>query len=191
MMRSRAGRVAAMVLTMAVGVGLSAGPAAAGVRPSTSYFASAFVGSGGASGSEDVFADVTVWKPSGTPAFANGEFFVRGYDCTTEDTTRAGVDGLRSAWAKGRLSLDCWKHDGGDGPQHVTGTAVLHLRWTGTGEVTHRTLRNPDCTYRFADRHAEVTGRVKIVLPEIDFRARATSLDAESDHITRERAYCR
>ena len=190
MLRRTAARVVAVLTAMAVGMGLSAGPAAAGVQPSTSYSASAFVGSGGASGSDEVFADVTVWKPSGTAAFANGEFFVLGYDCTTEDTTRAGVDGLRSAWAKGRLSLDCWQHGGGYGPQHVTGTAVLHLRWTGTGEVTHRTLRYPDCTYRFADRHAEVTGWVKIVLPGIGFRARATSLDSEFDHITRERAYC-
>jgi hypothetical protein len=176
--------------------GLTAGSASAatGGTRTTSYFGSAFVGSGGASGSDDVFGDVTVWAPAGVPAFGNAEFFVLGYECLTEDTVRARFHGLRSATARGRLALDCWLHDspgsGDPRPQHATGIAVLNLRWTGSGPLTFRTDRTPDCTYRFADRHAEVTGRVRIVIPALHFRATATSLDAESDHLTRECAFC-
>ena len=180
-----------------VAVGMSSATASAGTGGGavTSYLGGAFVGSGGQSGSEHVFGDVRVWAPAGVLAFGNGEFFVRGYDCVTEDTVRARVDRLRSATAHGRLTLDCWLHDApgyGDArPEHVTGVAVVELHWTGTGPVTHRTLLDPDCTYRFADRHADVTGSVVVRLPAIGFRATATPLDDVSDHLTRERSWCR
>lgn len=186
------------VLVVAIlSAGIPSATASAGTSegPVTSYFGGTFVGSGGTSGSDDVFGDVRVWAPAGVAAFGNGEFFVRGYDCLTEDTVRARVDGLRSATAHGRLALDCWLHDapgyGDPRPEHVTGVAIVTLRWTGTGPVTYRTLRDPACTYRFADRHADVTGTVVVRLPAIGFRATATPLDADSDHLTRERAWCR
>ena len=150
----------------------------------TAGYASAFLGAGGASGSDDVFVHASVWAPPGEEPFANGEFFVLGYDCLTEQTVPATVDGLESATARGELALTCGSHTA---EGEVTGTAVLDLTWTAEGEVRQHTIENPDgtCAEEISERHAVVRGEVHLVIPELDYDGVATSLADDDDSVSR------
>jgi hypothetical protein len=155
---------------------------------STGY-ASAFLGAGGASGSDDVFAHVTVWAPSGQDAFANGEFFVLGYDCLTEQTVPATVAGIDSATARGELALTCGSHQA-DGA--VTGTAVIDLVWTAEGPVRAHSVSNSagTCTEEISDRHAVVAGTVHLVVPALGYDGVAVSLGDDDDSVSRGLSDC-
>ncbi|MGY1665583.1 hypothetical protein [Geodermatophilus sp. SYSU D00696] len=147
-------------------------------------YASAFLGAGGTSGSDDVFVHLTVFAPPGTDAFGNGEFFVLGWDCLTEQTVPAAVDGLDSATARGELALTCGSHTH---PGEVTGTAVVDLTWTAEGPVAEHTVTGPGgtCPERLTDRHAVVTGQVRLVVPDLGYDGVAVSLADDDDSVSR------
>ncbi len=149
----------------------------------TAGYASAFLGAGGPSGSDDVFVHASVWAPPGEAAFANGEFFVLGYDCLTEESVPAEVDGLETAWARGTLALNCGSHTA---PGEVTGTAVVDLTWTAEGPVRRRTVESPDgsCSEALSDRHAVVRGEVRLVLPALGYDGVAVPLLDDDDSIS-------
>lgn len=149
----------------------------------TAGYASAFLGAGGASGSDDVFVHASVWAPPGEAAFANGEFFVLGYDCLTEESVPATVDGLDSASARGSLALTCGSHTQ---EGEVTGTAELDLSWTGHGPVRRQTVAGAEssCSEDLSDRHAVVTGEVHLVVPALGYDGVAVSLGDDDDSIS-------
>jgi hypothetical protein len=149
----------------------------------TAGYASAFLGAGGASGSDDAFVHVSVWAPPDAEPFANGEFFVLGYDCLTEETVPAAVDGLGTASAGGELPLTCGSHTH---EGEITGTAVLDLTWTAQGPVEQHTVESTDgsCAEDLSVRHAVVTGQVHLVLPALGYDGVATPLGDDDDSIS-------
>ncbi len=151
--------------------------------PGTAGYASAFLGAGGASGSDDAFVHVSVWAPPDAEPFANGEFFVLGYDCLTEETVPAAVDGLGTASAGGELPLTCGSHTH---EGEITGTAVLDLTWTAQGPVEQHTVESTDgsCAEDLSVRHAVVTGGVHLVLPALGYDGMATPLGDDDDSIS-------
>jgi hypothetical protein len=149
----------------------------------TAGYASAFLGAGGASGSDDVFVHASVWAPPGEAAFANGEFFVLGWDCITDGSVPATVHGLESASARGELALTCGSHTH---EGEVTGTAELDLTWTGHGPVRRQTVASAhgECSEDLSDRHAVVRGQVRLVLPELDHDGVALPLLDDDDSVS-------
>ncbi|MGY1813668.1 hypothetical protein [Blastococcus sp. SYSU D00820] len=187
--------VPAVLLLLA---GCSGGDGTAGPAPSspaaeppadpTTGYASAFLGAGGASGSEDLFVHLTVFDLPDGDGFGNGEFFVRGWDCLTDQTVPATVDGEDSATARGELALTCGSHTA---PGEVTGTAVVDLTWTADGAPVEHVLHAPDgsCETR-TDRHAAVTGQVRVVVPQLGYDGIATSLADDDDSVGRGEPGC-
>ena len=155
----------------------------------TAGYASAFLGAGGASGSDDVFVHLTVWAPLGEEPFANGEFFVLGWDCLTDQRVPATVDGLDSATARGELALTCGSHTA---EGEVTGTAVLDLTWTAEGPVEQYTIDHPDgsCAEAISERHALVRGEIHLVIPALDYDGVATSLADDDDSVSQGDSDC-
>ncbi|MGY1734205.1 hypothetical protein ACI798_22080 [Geodermatophilus sp. SYSU D01045] len=147
-------------------------------------YASAFLGAGGESGSDDVFVHVTVFDPPDADAFGNGEFFVLGWDCLTEERVPATVAGLDSATARGELALTCGSHTAAG---EVTGTAVVDLTWTAEGPGHEYALDSPDgaCRELLTDRHAVVTGQVRVVVPGLGYDGVAVSLADDDDSVSR------
>ncbi|MGY1783391.1 hypothetical protein [Geodermatophilus sp. SYSU D00698] len=147
-------------------------------------YASAFLGAGGDSGSDDLFVHVTVFDPPDADAFGNGEFFVLGWDCLTEQRVPATVAGLDSATARGELALTCGSHTQ---PGEVTGTAVVDLTWTAEGPGHEYTLDSPDgaCRELLTDRHAVVTGQVRVVVPDLGYDGVAVTLADDDDSLAR------
>ena len=156
----------------------SAGPSG----PPGIGYASAFLGAGGSSGSEDLFVHLTVFDPPDVAAFGNGEFFVLGWDCQTAGTVPATVDGTEAATAVGELTLTCGSHTM---PGEVTGTAVVDLTWTADGPPVETRVSGPggECDEDRTDRHAVVGGQVRVTIPELGYDGVATSLADDDDTV--------
>lgn len=136
----------------------------------------------GEGGAESLFQ---AYAPAGVPAFARGEVFIGGYECLTEGSVPAQVSGLESARATGRLSYECGSVAG-----TVRGYAVVHLRWTGQGEVAERSWTDDaGCTVTLRVRPAEVAGGMLAVVPGVG--SAVLTLNAEDDaDIRQERVTC-
>ncbi len=109
-----------------------------------------------------VFLDA--FTPPGKASFARLEVFVAGYECTTEHSIPADLDGLESASGEGRLTLTCGSAQG-----DVTAFADVDVAWQGTGRVTRTTLAGSgqDCIVKIRTREATVTGTVEVRVPEL------------------------
>jgi hypothetical protein len=136
----------------------------------------------GGGGVESMFS---AYAPAGVPAFARGEVFIGGYECLTEDSVPARVDGLESARATGRLRYECGSPEG-----TVRGYAAVHLRWTGQGEVVEHSWADEEgCTITLQVRPARVTGAMLAVVPGVG--SATLTLNAEDDaDIRQERRTC-
>jgi hypothetical protein len=109
-----------------------------------------------------VFLDA--FAPPEEPSFAGLEIFVSGYECLTEESVPAELDGLDSASAEGELTLTCGSPQG-----EVTAYAEVDVAWEGTGRTTRTALAGPGrpCLVKIRTREATVTGTVKVEIPEL------------------------
>jgi hypothetical protein len=109
-----------------------------------------------------VFLDA--FTPPSEPSFARLEVFVAGYECLTEDSIAADLDGLTSAFAGGELTLTCGSAQG-----DVTAFAAVDVDWLGAGRITRTTLagRGRDCLVTIRTRGATVEGTIEVTVPEL------------------------
>lgn len=136
----------------------------------------------GEGGAESLFG---VYAPAGVPAFGRGEVFIGGYECLTEDSVPARVTGLESARATGRLGYECGSAEG-----TVRGYAVVHLHWTGQGEVTQQSWTDEaGCTVTLQVRPARVTGGMLAVVPGVGTAVLTLNSEDDAD-IRQERTTC-
>lgn len=136
----------------------------------------------GEGGAESLFG---VYAPDDVPAFGRGEVLIGGRECLTEGAVPAQVTGLESARATGWLSYEC-----GSAAGTVRGYAVVHLRWTGQGEVAEQSWTDEaGCTVTLQVRPARVTGGMVAVVPGVG--SAVLTLNAEDDaDIRQERTTC-
>lgn len=181
----RTTRAGTTVLLLTALLGTGAGPAAAAEDDSGFGYATALLygpvhpGGGGA---ESLFG---VYDPPDVPAFGRGEVFVGGYECLTEDAVPARVRGLESARATGMLDYEC-----GSAAGTLHGTAVLHLRWTGRGEVSeHSWTDEAGCVVTLRVRPADVAGGMLVVVPGVGV-AHLTLNAADDADLRQERTAC-
>ncbi|MCZ2847360.1 hypothetical protein [Modestobacter sp. VKM Ac-2978] len=136
----------------------------------------------GEGGAESLFE---AYAPAGVPAFARGEVFIGGYECLTEGSVPAQVTGLQSARATGWLRYDCGSAEG-----TVRGYAIVHLSWTGQGEVTQQSWTDEmGCTVTLQVRPARVTGGMLAVVPGVGSAVLTLNAPADAD-IRQERVTC-
>jgi hypothetical protein len=115
-----------------------------------------------------VFLDA--FAPPGEASFARLEIFVAGFECLTEESVPAELDGLDSASAGGELTLICGSPQG-----EVTALADVEVVWEGTGRVARTTLAGPGriCVVQIRAREATVTGTVEVTIPELEIQETA------------------
>jgi hypothetical protein len=161
-------------------------PASAEVTRSTTGYASVFL-THETAGEVDVFVPFDVFAPEGIDAFGRGEVFVQGFECTTEDSVPATVDGLSSATAGGTLDLVCSSPE-----REVTGHAEIDLVWTADGPVERTTTagRFSPCVTHLQVRHAAVTGSMTIVIPDLGVGVVVTPPGDDDDSIRQEHSLC-
>jgi hypothetical protein len=136
----------------------------------------------GNGGAESMFS---VYAPAGVPTFGRGEVFIGGYECTTAGAVPAQVTGLDSARAIGWLLYDCGSVEG-----TVRGRAMVHLRWTGRGEVTEQSWTDEaGCVVTVQVRPADVAGGMPVVVPGVGSAVLTLNAPDDAD-LRQERTTC-
>jgi hypothetical protein len=162
-LRTRPLVVGALVAALAwsgTGTAAAARPSDPGPSRSTTESAMAVL----SEATSDVVVFLDAFTPPGEPSFARLEIFVAGYECLTEDSVPADLDGLESAAAVGALTLTC-----GSARGNMTAFADVDVAWQGTGRSTRTTLagHGRNCVQRIRTREATVTGTVEVTVPEL------------------------
>ena len=136
----------------------------------------------------DVFSDFNVYAPEAEAAFGRGDIFVAGYDCVTDDAAAATIDGLDSATATGRLEYLCSTPDVYDVPAYAT----VDLAWIGEGEIGRLTSAGPlnTCTEHLQIRHAQVSGTIRLVIPDLGIDQMASAPGDDDDSLVQREAIC-
>ena len=176
------GALTAALLVLGAGTAAAtpgAGPGAGIGYANALLYGPVFAGAGGA---ESLFS---AYHPAGVPGFARGEVFIGGYECTTEGSVPAEVTQLESARAAGPLVYDCASPEGS-----VRGHALVHLTWTGRGEVTeHSWTDDAGCRVVLQVRAADVTGGMLVVVPGAGVAVLRLN-SAEDADLRQERTVC-
>jgi hypothetical protein len=177
------GALAAAVVWAGAGTAAAAPPGDHWPTRTTTGYASAVL-TGTTTPGMAVFFDA--YAPDRTEPFGGLEVFVAGYECLTEDRVPATIDGLESATAAGELAFVCGSPEG-----EVTGSATVDLTWTGEGDVRHYVLAGPGfpCISFGRERQADVTGSVRVVIPELRIDE-STIADDGSSRLTSVTSIC-
>lgn len=167
-----AGVLAAAMTWSGIGTATAAPPPDPGPSRSTTGSASAYL-AGPVTGL-GVFLDA--FTPPGETSFARVEIFVAGYECLTDESIPAELDGLDFASAQGQLTLTCGSSQG-----EITGYADVDVAWEGTGRITRTTLAGHGraCLVRIQAREATVTGTVEVTIPGLGIQETAVPESGE------------
>lgn len=194
-MRTRTVRRTLAVVLLAVVSGATTTGAAAATEERIGYATTGLDGTDPRTG-WTLHSAFQVFDPPDEKPFGIADFFVGGivpdggegilYECTTEDRVRARLDGVDSASAVGRLRVVC---SSPEGLPERTGTALVALRWQGTGPVERHVFPHGDCTEHLDVRGARVSGRVVLAVPGVVVAPLVNEDPAEND-LRQQRIVC-
>jgi hypothetical protein len=147
----------------------------------------------------DLFVLTGIFAEQGSATETFVDIFVDGYHCVSDDPLDSAITELETATLQGTLSLTCSfvvdpeNPPEGPVPDDVTGTALVDLAWTGVGDRDRlpRTGNRDHCVGRFVERHAVVTGEVRVVIPELGVDDTATAeADSPDSALRHQRVVC-
>ena len=147
----------------------------------------------------DLLVLTGIFAEAGSAIEAYVDIYVDGYHCASDDPLDAAITELESASLEGTLDLTCrFVVDPENPPEDpvpgdVRGTAVVGLTWDAVGdrERLPRTGNRDHCVGRFVERHAAVSGDVRVVIPELGIDESATAqADSPDSALRHQRVVC-